>query len=200
MKPEAKAEIFKQALASNGGDVVAAFLATEKAAHPATKMPPARVDQLRAERARGRTLLELAAEFGITESYASTLCRGVRRAAAVRTLSPLGLEVVRIVGEVLFTLPPGWERLCRRGRPPGSIGLAQRAAVVSMRGQGLTNQQIGDIMGGRGAAAIAHIAWNAREDISVRQLATLVGEILVREAPSVVYALPPLTTPLGAAA
>jgi hypothetical protein len=184
MTAEQRAEIFTQALAQTG-DVVAAFRLVDKASRrqPGRKMPPERLAQLRSARAAGRKLSELAADFGITEAYACQLCRGVVVAAppAPEPAPPIAAEIIRIIGTVLFTLPAGWERIRRLRWTPRDVAVAQKVAVLAMTAEGVTWQQIGQVFG-RCQSSVGATLELARRDPSVRQMKTVVTEILAREA------------------
>jgi hypothetical protein len=139
MSPEAKAKIFTKALAETG-DVVAAFRLAEEAGRRPRRMNPERIAQLRAGRARGRKLLDLALDFGISETHACLLCRGVVvEAAGPPVPPPVAVEILRIVGQVLFSFEPGWERIRRRGWGRRSVvGSARRVAILAMHERGLS--------------------------------------------------------------
>ncbi len=201
MTAEDKAEFFKKALAETG-DVVEAFRRVDKASrqpHPARKMPPARVAALRAERARGRRLLDLAHEFSISETHACLLCRGVTVAApAPGSVPPIAGEIVRVVGTDLFRMPCGWERRRRTSRTRAELGVAQQVAVLAMAGQGMGRPQIAEVLG-RTVATVGINLELARANPQVRQMVNLVREILARDAAPI--AVPePLSAPASAAA
>jgi hypothetical protein len=192
MTPEQRAEIFTQALAQTG-DVVAAFRLVDHAARRTAcrKMPPERLAELRAARAAGRKLSDLAADFGITEPYACRLCRGVVVAPPppVEPVPPGAAEIVRIIGTVLFTLQPGWERIRRLRWTPPAVAAAQKVAVLAMVGEGITWQQIGQVIG-RCQSSVGATLEMARRDPSVRQMKTVVREILAREAAPIAVPVP----------
>lgn len=203
MTPEQKAEFFKKALAETG-DVAEAFRRTDKASRrpqPARKMTPARIEALRAERARDRKLRDLADDFGITESYACQLCRGVTVTAAPpapETPPAIADEIVRVVGTDLFRMPAGWHRRRRTSRTRAELGVAQQVAILAMAAQGIGRRHIAEVLG-RTVSTVGINLELARANPSVRQMANLVREILAREAAPI--AVPaPLPAPASAAA
>jgi hypothetical protein len=182
MTYEQKADVYLRAFEQTGSVALALQAADREmfsAQNPRRRMTDERLADLRARRANGATLSELSEAFLITENYACVLCRGVVRKAIVKVQPPslLGLAIVRIVG----ALPPGWERIHRRGKPGSALGRAQRAATLAMRAQGLTFQEIGIVLGRDPSTVIKNLP-HAKEDAAAQQLASVVAEILARDA------------------
>lgn len=183
MTYEQKAGIYLRALEQTGS-VVEALRAADRAMYSRrVKITDEAKAEMRQRRAAGATLAELAEAYGLVENYVCVLCRGVRKAPVkAAPPSPLGLHIVRIVGEVLFNLEPGWERIHRRGKPGcNTEGRARRVATLAMRAQGLTFQQIGTVLDRDASTVIKNLPF-AKEDATAQQLAAVACEILAREA------------------
>lgn len=173
MNYEKKTDIFLRALAETGSIEESLRLAdrTCHRPHPRRKVTSEKLASLHKRRREGAKLDELAAEFELTPGWVSHLCRGVAPAALERPpVSPLGTEIIRLVGELVPELPAGWERIRRRGMFRGVIASAQRAALLVMRTARLTNQEIADLTG-RDRSGVLQAVPAARGDGAAQALA-----------------------------
>lgn len=180
---EQKAEIFTRALAAAGGDVVEALRQTDREARRGRRA--ARTEALRARAqwlraVEGKILADIATELGITEGYASMLCRGIRpppKAIETPRPNPLGeeicVEVARQLGlDLDWTAAP-----TRRGRKPAVLEHAWRAAVLAMREAGLRFTEISVVIKRRHATVISRLQKAMRDRDARRTAATVLQAV-----------------------
>lgn len=173
---EEKAEIFTRALAASGGSVPEALRRLDRELRwtsPRSRQGEARRQEARRLRAEGNLLSEISEQLGISEEYASHLCRGMPRPSLHRTApppSPLGLAIREEVGRRL-QLEPGWAMQPReRGRQPAAHTLGRKVAMVAMREAGLSFIEIGLLLR-RNHATVIQAVKAARASVDARPLA-----------------------------
>ena len=184
MDYEEKARIFQRELDAAGGDIAAALRATERVAARRShgKLSEADVARLRARRAAGETLTELAQAFGIGVSWCCQLCKGVKRGPRAPAPAPSrGIEIVRMIGAAL-ELCDGWWTLPDRkiGRGRDSFRLARRAAVLGLREARLSWHEIGAVLARDHSTLVTNLP-RAKVDADARRIA---DEVLARLPPA----------------
>lgn len=148
MTYEQKAEIFTNLIATTGSvaDALRKTDAVVRRQKRSGRLSSDQVEEARRLREQGWKLAAIGERFGVTESFACMICRGVARPPRpAPALHPLGLAIVREVAR-LIDLPTTWLEAARRGKQPPAESLARAAAIVAMRAGGLTYQQIGTIL------------------------------------------------------
>jgi hypothetical protein len=185
MTYEQKAEIFARALEAAGGDVAEALRQLYLETRAVSARARARRAEARRLRAEGMSVTKIGLELGMSTAYASSLCRDVpappRAQPPPRAPNPLGLAICEEIGKRL-DLAPGWAMSPRgRGRVPGRLMLARRAAMVAMRDAGLSFVEIGLLLRRNHATVIQGVK-AARASIDARPLAAKVLEALRSQA------------------